>query len=248
MGSCFPNESKPIIQLPRYVKSNMPTVVMASSKGGCGKSSAALVLATELAVRGSQVTVIDADPNKPISRWGRRPGKPAALTVVDDVTEDTLIDVIEAAERQTPFVVVDLEGTANLMVAQAVSRADLVVVPLKGSTLDAVEAVKAIRFIQLQERAYRRRIAYALLFTQTNPAVRSRTLKSIEADMLAQGVPVFPTPLHERDAYRAIFAFGGTLAGLDPKLVGGIPTAIKNAGQVVSEIVAKLAEQMKGVA
>lgn len=226
----------------------MPTIVMASSKGGCGKSSSALVLATELAQRGVQITVIDADPNKPISRWAKRPSKPDGLTVIDQVTEDTLIDVIEAAERRTPFVIVDLEGTANLMVAQAISRADLVIVPLKGSILDAVEAIKAVRFIQLQERAYRRKIAFTLLFTQTNPAVRSRTLKSIESDMVGQGIPVLSTPLHERDAYRALFSFGGTLAGLDPKLVGGLPAAVANARKVLGEVVAKFATKTRGAA
>ncbi|RYD41615.1 MAG: ParA family protein, partial [Verrucomicrobiaceae bacterium] len=180
----------------------MPIIALASPKGGCGKSTSAIILATELATRGTTVTIIDADPNRPISRWSKKPGKPDRLTVVVDVTEDTLIDAIEQAARKTAFVIVDLEGTANLMVAQAMSRADLVIIPTKGSTLDAMEAVKAIKFIRLQERGYNRKIPFALLFTQTNPAVRPRTLKAIEADMAGQGIPMFGTAIHERDAYR----------------------------------------------
>ena len=100
----------------------MPTISFASSKGGCGKSTSAVLLATELATRGTTVTIIDADPNQPVSRWSRKPGKPATLTVLSDVTEETLIDAIEDAARKTAFVIVDLEGTASLMVAQAMSR------------------------------------------------------------------------------------------------------------------------------
>ena len=33
-------------------------------------------------------------------------------------------------------------------------------------------------------------IAYGVLFTQTNPAVRPRTLRSLEQDMLQQGIPL----------------------------------------------------------
>jgi chromosome partitioning protein len=44
------------------------------------------------------------------------PGKPASLTVIADVTEDAVLDRIDQASRQTPFVIVDLEGTASLMV------------------------------------------------------------------------------------------------------------------------------------
>ena len=227
----------------------MPTLVMASSKGGCGKSTLACVLATEL-VRGSAaVTLIDADPNQPLMRWAKRPGKPERLTVIGDITEDTLLDTIEAAEGETPFVLVDLEGSANMMVAQAMSRADLVIIPLKGSGLDLAEALKVIRFVKLQERTFRRAIPFTLVFSQTNPAVRSRTLKGIEADLLKGNIPVLATPLHERDAYRAIFSLGGDLHALDPTQVGGLPAAISNARKVMSEVVAKLAaKKLQGAA
>lgn len=204
------------------------------------KVDRSIILATELATRGTSVTIIDADPNKPISKWSKKPGKPTALTVISDVTEDTLIDSIESASRKTAFVIVDLEGTASLMVAQAMSRADLVIIPTKGSALDALEAIKAIKFIRLQERGYKRNIPFALLFTQTNPAIRPRTLKSIEGEMLDQGIPMFRTAIHERDAYRALFSFGGTLSGLNENLVRNIPSAVKNAHAFVVEVIAKL--------
>ena len=163
-----------------------------------------MLLASELASRGALVTIIDADPNQPVSRWSRKPGRPEKLTVISAVTEETLIDAIDDAARKATFVIVDLEGTASLMVAQAVSRADLVIIPTKGSELDAIEAIKVIKFIGRQEKAFNKQIPFAVLFTQTNPAVRPRTLKSLEQDMLAQGIPLFGTALHERDAFRAI--------------------------------------------
>jgi chromosome partitioning protein len=222
----------------------MPTIALASSKGGAGKSTSALLLATELAGRGGSVTLIDADPNQPISQWSKLPGLPPKLAVIT-VAEDTLLDAVDAAALKTQFVIVDLEGTANLMVAQAMSRADLVIVPTKGSKLDAVEAIKVIRFLKQQERAYKKTIPYAVLFTQTNPAVRPRTLTSLEQDLLNQGIPLFGTPLHDRDAFRAIFSFGGALSGLNPAAVGGVPAALNNARQFVAEAVALLTKQQQ---
>jgi len=124
---------------------DMPTIVFASPKGGAGKSTSAVLLATQLAGHGAAVTLIDADPNRPLSRWAKLPGKPDNLTVVADVTENSIIDTIETQGRKTPFVIVDLEGTASMMVAYAISRADLVVIPVQGSYLDAAEAAKAIK-------------------------------------------------------------------------------------------------------
>ena len=218
----------------------MPTIAFANSKGGVGKSTSAALLAAELAVRGTSVTIIDADPNQPVSRWGKKPGKPETLVVVSDVTEETLIDAIEHAAGTTAFVIVDLEGTASLMVAQAMSRADLVIIPMKGSALDAMEAIKVIKFIRRQERGYNRKIPFAVLFTQTNPAIRPRTLKSIEADLREENIPLFTTAIHERDAYRAVFSFGGTLYGLEGRLVRNIPAAAKNVRDFTAEVIAKL--------
>src|SRR4051812_3948501 len=206
----------------------MPTIVFASPKGGAGKSTSAVVLASELALRGTQVVVIDADPNRPVSQWAKRPGKPETLAVLSDVTEATIIEEIEAAAARVPFVIVDLEGTASMTVAYAISRADLVIVPTQGSQLDAAEAAKAIRLIRQQERAFGRRIPYAVLFTRTSAAIRPRTLQHIQAELANAGVPTFASQMHEREAFRAIFSFGGTVEDLNPGHVSNLPMAVAN--------------------
>src|SRR5580698_3322969 len=103
----------------------MPTIVFASPKGGVGKSTAAVLLATELAGFGAGVSMIDADPNKPLSQWAKRPGRPPILEVISDVTEDSVLDVMEDDAQKTPFVIADLEGTCSMMAGYAISRADL---------------------------------------------------------------------------------------------------------------------------
>ena len=218
----------------------MPTIVFASPKGGVGKSTAAVLLATELASHGGSVTMIDADPNKPLSQWGARPGRPERLKVIDTATEDTIIDTIEDAALTTTFVIVDLEGTASMMAGYAMSRADLVIIPAQGSHLDAIEAVKAIKLVQSQERAFQKKIPFAVLFTRTSPALRPRTLQTIEAEFAQKNTPMFGAQIHERDAYRAVFAFGGTLADLDAAQVSNLPAARLNARTFASEVIEML--------
>jgi chromosome partitioning protein len=47
----------------------MPVIVFASPKGGAGKTTAAVVLGSEVARKEAKVVVIDADPRKRITRW-----------------------------------------------------------------------------------------------------------------------------------------------------------------------------------
>ncbi len=223
----------------------MPVISVASPKGGVGKSTAAVLLATQLADNGASVTIIDADPNKPVSRWASRPGKPTTLTVVDNVTEQTIIRTIDDAARKTAFVIVDLEGTASMMVVYAISRADLVIIPTSPSLLDAVEAVSAVQLVQRQEEAFRIEIPSAILFTKTSAAIRTRTLTSIEAELAENDVLVFNTRIHDREAFRAIFSFGGTLSSLDPSKVRNIPAAVENAQAFAAEVIAMLKARTK---
>ncbi len=225
----------------------MPTIVFASPKGGVGKSTAAVLLASELASHGGTVTMIDADPNRPLSQWAELPGKPERMTVIDSASEDSIIDVIEAAALQTTFVIVDLEGTASMMAGYAMSRADLVIIPAQGSHLDATEAVKAIKLVKSQEKAFQRKIPFAILFTRTSAAIRPRTLQSIEAEFAQNKVPMFGAQIHEREAYRAIFAFGGSLADLDPAQVSNLPAAKLNARTFAGEVIEMLKENAQAL-
>ena len=158
----------------------MPVISLASPKGGAGKSTSAVLLACELAEAGRKVTVIDADPNRPVFKWAQRPGKPETLTVLEDVTEETIIDTIENASIGSNFVIVDLEGTASIMVALAISRADLVIIPSQGSHLDAEQAARAVQLVRMNEKRFRVAIPMAVLFTRTSAAIRTRDLKRIE--------------------------------------------------------------------
>lgn len=223
----------------------MPTIAFANPKGGAGKTTAALLLASELASRGANVAIIDADPERWISQWGALEGKPASIQIISDVTEDTIVDQIDEISRNSQFVVVDLEGTASLMVANAIGMADLVVIPTQGSAMDAKGGAKTIRLIRNQERMARRKIAHSVLLTRTSAAVTSRSLRNVQDQLAQGGVDVFRTSIVERAAFRDIFDFGGTLATLDPKIVSNLNKAQQNAREFAGETLVKLKQAVQ---
>ena len=220
----------------------MPVIAFANPKGGAGKTTSALLLASELSARGARVTIIDADPEKWISQWGALPGKPATITIINDAEEDTIIDRIDEAAAEAQFVIVDLEGTASLMVANAVSVSDLVIIPTQGASMDAKGAAKTIRLINNESRKRGHRIPHAVLLTRTSAAVASRALKNVREQLDKAGIDIFATSIVERAAYRDILDYGGVLADLDPKLVSNIEKALLNAREFAGEVVAKLKE------
>lgn len=218
----------------------MPVISFANPKGGAGKTTSALLLASELACKGARVVIIDADPERWISQWGRLPGKPDNLTIIAEVTEDSIVDQIEAAAEIAQFVIVDLEGTASLMVANAIGMSDLVVIPAQGASMDAKGAAKTLKLIRNQERMARRPILHSVLMTRTSAAVMSRALKNVREQMDKAGIDVFQTTIVERAAYRDIFDYGGLLADLTAEQVSNVEKARDNAREFAGEVIAKL--------
>jgi chromosome partitioning protein len=220
----------------------MPVIVFATSKGGAGKSTSAVLLAEQLAERAASVILIDGDPNKPVTKWAKRPGKPATLTVVSDISEETIIETIEAAAAKAAFVIVDLEGAASRMIPYAISRADLVIIPTQGSQLDAAESVKVLNVVRMEERHLRIRIPAVILFTRTSQTIRPRDLGAIMDQFRSAGVPIMTTEIHERQVYKSIFGYGQTLAGLDPSH-RGLVAAKANARAFMNEVIGLLKHQ-----
>jgi chromosome partitioning protein len=218
----------------------MPTIVFANPKGGAGKTTSALILASELATKGAGITIIDADPEKWISQWGALPGRPDNLRVIGEVTEDSIVDQIEEAAMLSQFVIVDLEGTASLMVANAIGMADLVLIPTQGASMDAKGAAKTIRLIHNQARMARRSIPHAVLLTRTSAAITSRALRNVRDQLDRAGISMLSTSLVERAAYRDILDYGGLLSQLDPDQVSNLDKAIENAREFAGEVLATL--------
>ena len=223
----------------------MPVISFISPKGGVGKTTAATLLATQLA-RTAKVVVIDADPNRPIAAWAKLGGKPENIEVVTDANQENIIDKIDEASQVAPFVVVDCEGTASLTVAYAIGASDLVIVPTQGSQLDAKQAARALSLIKNQEKQSRRSIPHAVLLTRTSPAIRPRTLGHIQDQLREHGVMMLVAQLNEREAFRAMFSFGGTLEDLRPEQAGNLDRAIANARAFAGEVIHMLRREGEG--
>jgi chromosome partitioning protein len=217
----------------------MPTIVIASPKGGAGKSTTAILLGTELAEAGADVLMIDCDPNGSLSIWAERGALPARIEVLGRVGESDIVRTIKQNDRDGRLIIVDLEGVASRLVSRAISQADLVITPMRATTLDATIGVRALQLIAEEEEALDRRIPHAVVFTMTK-AIRSKQHSGIAASLAEQGVDVIQPPLLERAAFSALFEFGGGLRQMPPQ--GNMEAAIENAAQFAQGVYARLLE------
>lgn len=227
----------------------MPVIAFANSKGGSGKTTSALLLACELAET-ADVTIIDADPRHPINKWAaQKDGKstpPKRLSILQNDSENAIIDEIEVAASRDPFVIIDLEGVASKKNAFAISQADLVIIPMKEQQQDAEAALDVIRELVTLSKMSGKKLPFSILFTQTKVVAKSRTSRFIANQFRDNpDIDCFEVEVNERDAFAAIYTMGGTIRTLDKKQTNGIDRAIENITAYTAEVVAKLRSQNK---
>jgi chromosome partitioning protein len=170
--------------------------------------------------------------------WSSRGTIPPRIAVKSDVGESEIVRTIKQQDADGRIVIVDLEGVASRLVSRAISQADLVLTPMRATTLDATIGVRALALVEEEEEALGRPIRHAIVFTMTR-AIRSKQHIAIEASLKGQGVDVIMPPLMERAAFSALFEFGGDLRTMPAQ--GKMEPAADNAALFAQAVYQRLA-------
>jgi chromosome partitioning protein len=212
-----------------------------SSKGGAGKTTTALTLALGLAARHSRVSVIDTDPNLPLYRWGSSPRKPQGVMVFPAASPELLQDALPVARAWAEWTVIDTEGSTRARQLVGLSRADMILIPVGASPLEALEAIRTSRALRELAAALNRPIPHACIFSRLPAAIRARSFGEVVKQLQGEGVTILKTPLIEKEAFRAVFNYGGDLESLDSELVSGIAAAKANMTALTDNIIGMMA-------
>ena len=132
----------------------MTIISFANSKGGAGKSTLCLLIASELADTGTKVLIIDADEQQSCSQWAdrcRAAGTlPPAISVSRASTPEELKALLQASQAE--IVLVDVQGSMNKMLIAAIVASDVTIVPSKANVMEMNETVKLFEWAQANLR------------------------------------------------------------------------------------------------
>lgn len=202
-------------------------IACASSKGGSGKSTLTVALASVYShSEDVSVLIVDADARKRlIEEWYDPDMVPSNITVIA-ANSDNLRTVIRENDSKYSVIIIDVEGSASLTLAQAISAADFVLIPSNISTQDLRDAIKVVQFAAEVNADSKRQRAVGLVWNRA-PFIMSREAKATMAAAEGEGVPVVHT-VYERDAYKAVFSYSTVLQ----RLAGTIPSAPKALNEI----------------
>lgn len=186
----------------------MKTLVIASQKGGAGKTTLAahLAVAAELAGAGPAV-LIDTDPQGSLAAWwNSREADAPALAAASLAELPAKLEALKAAGFK--LAVIDTPPAITDAIRDVVKLADLVLIPTRPSPHDLRAVGSTVDIAQDAARPF------AFAVTQAKPTARL-TVQAVAA-LSAHG-PVAPAIVHDRVDYAASMVDGRTVQETDPK-------------------------------
>jgi chromosome partitioning protein len=210
----------------------MATCVVASTKGGAGKSTSVVSMAVAFASGGLSVAIIDGDPQQHSAMFIRQRAKNYdfslddkamewthdGITVARNVTEDTMVDEIQRLSAANDIVLIDSQGSANQAMLMAMSQSNIIIIPCQASRFDVSGAIRTAQIAAQAAKMVGREIPVRLLLSRTPPAIRSNMIGQIAKEFTDAGYRFLRTELMDRPALQNM-----TVSGKVPSVVSDKP-------------------------
>lgn len=145
----------------------MRRVLVANTKGGCGKTTLATNLAGYLAQLGHKIVLEDIDRQQSTTDWlARRPAHVATVYNADDLGKSAL--------QKADWVITDSPGgLRDKKISDAVTEADLVLVPVAPSAFDIGATQDFLQLLAEEKTVRKHKTFVGLVGMRVMPRTRS---------------------------------------------------------------------------
>ena len=203
-------------------------IALLNQKGGVGKTTLAVHLASALARRGGRVLLVDADPQGSALDWSAMRQANLIFPVIGLPTKN-LHREIQAHVPNYDYIIIDGPPRVNELARAAIMAADLVLIPVQPSPYD-VWAAKEITDLLQEAAVFKENQKSAFVI---NRKIVNTAIGRDVADALGDyAYPVLASTISQRVSFAESAAQGSTVLELDPK-----SSAAKEIDALVDEVV-----------
>lgn len=213
-------------------------ISLINQKGGVGKTTLSIHIASTIALAGKKVLLIDADAQRSAIDWAAAREEDPILTVVG-MPSNTLHKQVKLLKEDYDYIVIDGPPRVYDVAKSCIAASDLVLIPIQPSPYDvwsAEEVLKLVREVKEPLSPYKEIKAAFILNRVIQKTVIGR---DVQEALQNYDIPTLKSVINQRVAYTESASRGTTAIEEDPDSIAG-----KEIKKLTEEII-KFGKQTK---
>ncbi len=188
----------------------MKNILIANSKGGCGKTTIATNLAGYFASQGKKTALVDLDRQRSSSQWlARRPSVLPDIYAYNPHNKQYM--------PKPEWVITDSPaGFRDEKLSEAIKNADFVIIPVQPSAFDINATADFINIIEREKAVRKHKTFITLVGMRVN--ARTHAAAALTDFMKYTGIPIL-TSLRSAQVYSTAAELGVSIFDLRPSFV-----------------------------
>ena len=174
-------------------------------KGGAGKTTDLILVATHMKKDGAKIAMIDTDQRKNLLRFCKKEKTDFDYQFVDD--ENLIKPTIKALKaRGYDAIFIDTEGYKSTLSTYVIANSDLVFIPCKADESNAICAIRSFKNIETVCDNFEKEIPTYVLMSDIDPV--TNITQVVKKSIAEQGIPMLKSIVGHATGFKEMLTTG----------------------------------------